>query len=131
MILVFYDLYQLFVGKESLYVLMKLYLLSVPEIEHDSPSHMEKPDLFFPVAQGDITECSTYAVVCRLKASPTYTITSKGGSFSHPDYPGVTVTIPENAVAPNAEFPLELKVSLTFTSHVVVVVVDVVFNTIG
>ena len=130
MILVFYDLYQLSVGKESLYVLMKLYLLSVTEIEHDSPSHMEKPDLFFPVAQGDITECSTYAVVCRLKVSPTYTITSKGGSFSHPDYPGVTVTIPDNAVAPNAEFPLELKVGLTFPIHVVVVVVDVVFNTI-
>ena len=130
MILVFYDLYQLSVGKESLYVLMKLYLLSVTEIEHDSPSHMEKPDLFFPVAQGDITECSTYAVVCRLKVSPTYTITSKGGSFSHPDYPGVKVTIPENAVAPNAEFPLELKVGLTFPTHVVVVVVDVVFNTI-
>ena len=109
---------------------MKLYLLSVTEIEHDSPSHMEKPDLFFPVAQGDITECSTYAVVCRLKVSPTYTITSKGGSFSHPDYPGVKVTIPENAVAPNAEFPLELKVGLTFPTHVVVVVVDVVFNTI-
>ena len=124
MILVFYDLYQLSVGKESLYVLMKLYLLSVTEIEHDSPSHMEKPDLFFPVAQGDITECSTYAVVCRLKVSPTYTITSKGGSFSHPDYPGVTVTIPENAVARSAEFPLELKVGLT--THVVVV-----FNTIG
>ena len=126
MILVFYDLYQLSVGKESLYVLMKLYLLSVTEIQHDSPSHMEKPDLFFPVAQGDITECSTYAVVCRLKVSPTYTITSKGGSFSHPDYPDVTVTIPENAVAPNAEFPLELKVSLTFTTHVVVVAVVVV-----
>ena len=111
---------------------MKLYLLSVTEIEDDFPSHVEIPDLFFPVAQADITECSTYAVVCRLKASPTITITSKGGSFSHPDFPGVTVTIPENAVAPNAEFPLELKVGLTFTTHVVVVaVVVVVVNTIG
>ncbi|CAH3171247.1 unnamed protein product [Porites evermanni] len=80
------------------------------KIEDDFPSHVEIPDLFFPVAQADITECSTYAVVCRLKPSPTYTITSKGCSFSHPDYPGVTVTIPENAVAPNAEFPLELQV---------------------
>ena len=101
---------------------MKLYLLLVTEIEDDFPSHLEIPDLFFPVAQADITECSTYAVVCRLRPSPTYTITSKGGSFSHPDYPGVTVTIPENAVAPNAEFPLELQVGLTFTCHVVVVV---------
>ena len=104
---------------------MKLFLLSLTEIEDDFSSHVEIPDLFFPVAQGDISECSTYAVVCRLKVSPTYTITSKGGSFSHPDYPGVTVTIPENAVAPSAEFPLELKVGLT--THVVVVV----FNTIG
>jgi len=95
---------------------------------------VEIPDLFFPFAQAGITECSTYAVVCRLKPSPTYTIPSKGDSFSHPDYPGVTLTIPENAVAPNAEFPLELKVGLTFTTHVVVaaaVVVVVVCNTIG
>ena len=100
---------------------MKLYPLSFTEIEDDFPSHVEIPDLFFPFAQADITECSTYAVVCRLKPSPTYTITSKGGSFSHPDYPGVKVTIPENAVASNAEFPLELKVGLmTFTTHVVV-----------
>ena len=125
MILVFYNLYQLFIGKETSQVLMKLYLLSVTEIEDDFPSHVEIPDLFFPFAQADITECSIYAVVCRLKVSPTYSITSKGGSFSHPDYPGVTVTVPENAVAPNVEFPLELKVSLTFTTHVVV------FSTIG
>ena len=104
---------------------MKLFLLSLTEIEDDLPSDVEIPDLFFPVAQGDISECSTYAVVCRLKVSPTYAITSKGGSFSHPDYPGVTVTVPENAVAPNVEFPLELKVSLTFTTYVVV------FSTIG
>ena len=104
---------------------MKLFLLSLTEIEDDFPSHVEIPDFFLPVTQADIAECSTYAVVCRLKVSPTYSITSKGGSFSHPDYPGVKVTIPENAVAPNAQFPLELKVSLTFTTHVVV------FSTIG
>ena len=97
-------------------------------MEDNYPSDMEMPDFFFPVAQADITEYSTNAVVCRLKTSPTYSITSKGGSFSHPDYPGVTVTIPENAVAPNAEFPLELKVGVTFTTYVVVVVV--VFSTI-
>ena len=78
--------------------------------EDSHPSHMKITDFFFPVAQADISECSTYAVVCRLKASPTYTITSGGGSFSHPDFPDVTVTIPENAVAPKAKFSLELKV---------------------
>ena len=78
--------------------------------EDSHPSHMKITDFFFPVAQADISECSTYAVVCRLKASPTYTITSGGGSFSHPDFPDVTIAIPENAVAPKAKFPLELKV---------------------
>ena len=73
---------------------------------------MKIPDFFFPVVQADITECSTYAVICRLKSSPTYIITSSGGSFSHPDFPGVKVTIRENVVAPNAQFPLELKVRL-------------------
>ena len=91
---------------------MKLYPLSFTEIEDDFPSHVEIPDLFFPFAQADITECSTYAVVCRLKSSPTYTITSSGGSFSHPDYPGVTVIIPENAVAPTEKFAMELKVGV-------------------
>ena len=80
------------------------------DVEDNYPSHMKIPEFFFPVAQADISECSAYAVVCRLKASPTYTITSVGGSFSHPDFSGVTVTIPENAVAPNAKFPLELRV---------------------
>ena len=80
------------------------------DFEENHPSHMKKTDFFFPVAQADISECSTYTVVCRLKASPTYTITSGGGSFSHPDFPDVTIAIPENAVAPKAKFPLELKV---------------------
>ena len=80
------------------------------DFEDNRSSHMEIPVIFFPVAQADISECSTYAVICRLKASPIYTITSGGGSFSHPDFPDVTITIPENAVAPRAKFPLELKV---------------------
>ena len=67
------------------------------DVEDNHPLHRKIPEFFFPVAQADISECSAYAVVCRLKASPTYTITSTGGSFSHPDFPGVTVTIPENA----------------------------------
>ena len=83
------------------------------DVKDNHPLHTKIPEFFFPVAQADISECSAYAVVCRLKASPTYTTTSTGGSFSHPDFPGVTVTIPENAVAPNAKFPLELKVQVS------------------
>ena len=94
-----------------------LYFLSVADVEDEHPSHKDIPDLFFPVAQADITECSTCAVVCRLKSSPTYTVTSTGGLFSHPDYPGVTVTIPENAVAPESPFTLELKVGVIKKVH--------------
>ena len=89
----------------------------VTDIEDEHPSQKEIPDLFFPVAQADVYECSTYAVVCRLKSSPTYTITSTGGLFSHPDYPGVMVTIPENAVAPESPFTLELKVCVFKKVH--------------
>ena len=73
---------------------------------------MEVEDWYLPVAQADITECSTYAVVCRLKSSPSYTITSYGGSFNHPCYPGVTVTIPKNAVARKTRVSLQLKVGV-------------------
>ena len=83
----------------------------ITDIEDDYPSPKDISDFYFPVAQVDITKCSTYAVVCRLKSSPPYTITSTGGLFSHPDFPGVAITIPENAVAPS-EFPLKLKVGV-------------------
>ena len=76
------------------------------------PSLMEVEDLYLPVAQTDISECSTYAVVCRLKSSPLYTITSFGGSFKHPDYPDVTVAIPENAVPSGTKFSLQLQVDV-------------------
>ena len=94
-----------------------LYFWSVTDIEDERPSHKDIPDLLFPVAQADINECSTYAVVCRLKSSPPYTITSTGGLFIHPDYPGVTVTVPENAVAPESPFTLELKVGVIQKVH--------------
>lgn len=62
--------------------------------------------------QAGITECSTYAVVCRLKSSPPYIITPNGGSFNLPEYPNVCVTIPMNAVAQEAQIPLQIKVGL-------------------
>ena len=87
------------------------------DIEAERPCHKDIPDLFFPVAEADINDCSTYAVVCRLKSSPNYTITSTGGLFNHPDYPGVTITIPENAVAPESRSTLELKVGVIEKVH--------------
>lgn len=62
--------------------------------------------------QVEITECSTYAVVCRLKASTPYIITSNGGSLNLSDHPDVCVTIPMKAVAPGAKIPLQIKVDV-------------------
>ena len=94
-----------------------LYFLSVADIEDEHLFQKDIPDPFFPVVQADITEGSTYAAVCRLKSSPPYTITSTGGLFTHPDYPGVTFTVPENAVAPESPFTLELKVGVIKKVH--------------
>ena len=84
----------------------------ITDIEEEYPSAKDFPDFYFPVVQAEITECSTYAVVSRLKVSPSYTITSNGGSFSLPDYPSVSVTIPKKAVALKAKIPLQIKVGL-------------------
>ena len=64
----------------------------------------------FPVVLAGITECSSYAVVSRLKLSLKYTITVNGGTFAHPCYPQVTITVPQKAVAPETRLSLELKV---------------------
>lgn len=76
------------------------------------PSLADVEDLNLPVAHTDISECTTYAVVCRLRSSPPFTITSFGGSFNYPDYPDVTVTIPENAVPSGTEFSVQLQVDM-------------------
>ena len=64
----------------------------------------------FPVVRAGITECSSYAVLSRLKLSPKYTITVNGGTFAHPCYPQVTITVPQKAVATETRLSLELKV---------------------
>ena len=84
----------------------------ITDYEAECPSAKDVPDFYFPIVQAEITECSTYAVVCRLKSSPPYTITSNGGSFNVVEYPNVCVTIPKKAVASKVKIPLELKVGL-------------------
>ena len=97
-------------------VLMK-FLLNTPhdsqslltDIEDDYPCPNNVPYLF-PVVRAGITKCSTYAVVSRLKLSPTYTITVSGGTFAHPDYPEVSIIIPQKAVATETRISLQLQV---------------------
>ena len=84
--------------------------VSFSDMEDYYPCPEDIPDFSFPVVQADITQCSTYATVCRLKSSPSYTITFTGGTFSHPDYPDVSVTVPREAVPAEVKIPLQLKV---------------------
>ena len=79
------------------------------DIGDDYPCPNNVP-YFFPLVRVGITKCSTYAVVSRLKSSPTYTITVSGGTFAHPDYPQVTITVPQKAVASETRLSLQLKV---------------------
>ena len=53
------------------YVLL-VFFPSITVIADERPSHKDIPALFFPIAQADIYECSTYAVVCRRKSFWTY-----------------------------------------------------------
>ncbi|XP_015776085.1 PREDICTED: uncharacterized protein LOC107354153, partial [Acropora digitifera] len=81
----------------------------VSDIEDDNPWTMNAP-YSFPVVRAGISKCCTYAVVSRLKLSPTYTITVSGGTFVHPDYPQVIITVPKKAVATETKLSLQLKV---------------------
>ena len=88
------------------------------------PSLADVEDLNPPVAHADISECTTYAVVCRLRASPPFSITSFGGSFNHPDYPDVTVTIPENAVPNGTKFSVQLQVDMATIISIICYLVE-------
>jgi len=93
------------------YVMFLFLNIFITEIEDEYPSVKDIPDFHFPIVQAEITEGATYAVVCRLKSSPSYEITPNGGSFNLPEYPNVCVSIPKKAVAPKTKIPLQIKVS--------------------
>ncbi|XP_074618412.1 uncharacterized protein LOC141877364 isoform X3 [Acropora palmata] len=80
----------------------------VSDLKDDYPCPNNVP-YCFPVVRAGITECSSYAVVSRLKLSPKCTITVNGGTFAHLCYPQVTITVPQKAVATETRLSLELK----------------------
>lgn len=87
-------------------------VILITDIEDKHPSAKDVPDFHYPIVQAEITECSTYAVVSRLKSSTPYIITSDGGSFNLPEYPDVCVTIPKKAVAQESQIHLKIKVGV-------------------
>ena len=87
-------------------------IILITDIKDKYPSAKDVPDFHYPIVQVEITECSTYAVVSRLKSSTPYIITSNGGSFNLPEYPDVCVSIPKKAVALESQIPLKIKVGV-------------------
>ena len=73
-------------------------------------SSSDIPDYFLPVAEFKVTQCSTFAVVCRLKSNE-FTLTSEGKVLSLPEHPLFNVSIPENAVQKGEEHHIIVKVS--------------------
>ena len=83
----------------------------VSDLSKDLTSLSDIPDYLLPVAVSKITQCSTFAVVCRLK-SYEHTITSQGTELCFPDYPLVRVVFPPNAVEKEEELQVVVNVSL-------------------
>ena len=73
-------------------------------------SSSDIPDYFLPVAEFKVTQCSKFAVVCRLKSNE-FTLTSEGKVLSLPEHPLFNVSIPENAVPKGEEHRVVVKVS--------------------
>ena len=69
--------------------------------------HNNIPDYLLPVAETKIIQCSTFAVVCRLK-SYIFTITSEPSTISLPDFPLVKIHFPPNSVSSTEEFSVRV-----------------------
>ena len=91
--------------------ILTLLMPFVSDLMKDLTSLSDIPDYLLPVAVSKITQCSTFAVVCRLK-SYEHTITSKGTELCLPEYPLVKVAFPPNAVEPEEKLQVIVKVSL-------------------
>ena len=65
-----------------------------------------------PFSEAEVTCCSVFAVICRLKSDTFSTLGLGKQDFTCrvPEYPDVTVTIPASVVHKNGDFQLTLKV---------------------
>lgn len=73
-------------------------------------SSSDIPDYFLPVAEFKVTQCSTFAVVCRLKSND-FLLTSEAKVLSFPEHPLFNISIPKNAVQKGEEHHIIVKVS--------------------
>ena len=74
------------------------------------------PDFPFPVAACKVTQCSTFAVVCRLK-SHRHVVTSQKSELVWPEFPPAKVTFPKNAVPQEKSFEVTAKVGMARVNY--------------
>ena len=89
---------------------LTLFLISDIQEEFDFFGHV--PDFSFPVAACKITQCSTFAVICRLK-SRRHVVTSQESELVWPEFPLAKVTFPQNAVPQEESLEVTAKVGMS------------------
>ena len=98
-------------------LITSFFLFLMSDIKEDYDLSGYAPDFFFPVAACKITQCSTFAVVCRLK-SRRHVVTSQESELVWPEFPLAKVTFPPNAVPKDESFEVTAKVLHARTVHV-------------
>ena len=89
-----------------------IFFIFVSDIKEDFDLSGYAPDFSFPVAACKITQCSTFAVVCRLK-SHRHVVTSQESELVWPEFPLAKVTFPQNAVPQDESFEVTAQVGMS------------------
>ena len=93
------------------------FFIFVSDIKEDYDLSGYAPDFSFPVAACKITQCSTFAVVCRLK-SRRHVVTSQESELVWPEFPLAKVTFPQNAVPQDESFGVTAQVGMSRVDYV-------------
>lgn len=74
------------------------------------------PDWMFPFAEAEITDCSSFAVIWRLKSFTFYTSPSQATEFTCTvtEFPGLCVTIPRSSLPTSEDFSVTIRVNICF-----------------
>ena len=92
------------------------FFLFLSDIKEDYDISGYVPDFPFPVAACKVTQCSTFAVVCRLK-SHRHVVTSQESELVWPEFPLAKVSFPQNAVPPEESFEVTAKVCMARVNY--------------
>ena len=80
------------------------------------------PDWMFPFAEAETTNCSSFAVIWRLKSFTFYKSPSQVTELTCtvPEFPGLCVTIPQSSLPASEHFSVTVKVAICFVKSSVI-----------